>query len=327
MSDASLLTLMKFALIGGGLMTIGVLNLLMSRSTSLTRLLINSGLLVVFIGILVQQQFAFDFILTVGGTLALGIGGSSLLGSSHFRHWIDRMLNFSQTNLARYGSLALIGIVVTSYGVYKFEHDDEAKIDFDQSMFEKIAWRPPLHVDNEQQAWTDAGNLIELNAADQARSGSEISELEEEVLNTLQFNFSIIRHQAPDETSNCHGWVFTGGKYWLGPEMVSKILDENGYQPVLVPQVGDVVIYRNSVGILHTAIVRYVNGDVPIVEGKWGWMGVFLHPVDHSCYGTDFTYYRSPREGHLVVGLGGKPAAKTRTLPPVTDMERLPRHH
>ena len=68
---------------------------------------------------------------------------------------------------------------------------------------------------------------------------------------------------------------------------------------------GDVVVYRDDQDeITHTAVVRAVCDDgAVLVEGKWGWMGVFLHPVDKSVYGTSYTFYRSPRPGHLLAGL------------------------
>jgi hypothetical protein len=37
-------------------------------------------------------------------------------------------------------------------------------------------------------------------------------------------------------------------------------------------------------------------------------LGVFLHPVEQSCYGTEYAFHRSARAGHLLVGLGGSPA-------------------
>jgi hypothetical protein len=37
-------------------------------------------------------------------------------------------------------------------------------------------------------------------------------------------------------------------------------------------------------------------------------MGVFMHRVGDSAYGQNYTYYRGSRNGHLVVGLGGRPA-------------------
>jgi hypothetical protein len=327
MNEQTFLELLKLATIGGGLLTLGISNLLLQRRSVLLRLAVNGALLALLTVGMICLNAPKDFMLLVGGILlssTLILGG---IGTSSFRIGLTTLIHVIQRPMVRFGVMSLGGIAFICYGIYRFEADDEAMLDHDIAMFERMAYRPPLHVDFEHLAYTDVGNPIELNAADEARSGGEIAELEQDVLTQLQFNFSLIRNQPPDETSNCHGWVFTGGKYWLGPEMVAKILTENNYEPVVVPQVGDVVIYRNNTGIVHTAIVRYVGGDVPIVEGKWGWMGVFLHPVDHSCYGQEYTYYRSPREGHLIVGLGGKPAERSRSLPPITDIERRARNY
>ena len=55
---------------------------------------------------------------------------------------------------------------------------------------------------------------------------------------------------------------------------------------------------------MHTAVVRYVaDGQPAMVEGKWGWMGVFQHTASDSRWGQHFTFYRSPRPGHLLAGL------------------------
>ena len=68
------------------------------------------------------------------------------------------------------------------------------------------------------------------------------------------------------------------------------------------------VIYRAGGPIIHTAVVRTGAGTDPVlIEGKWGWLGVFLHPPEASWYGRDYTYYRSRRTGHLLAGLGGHP--------------------
>ena len=65
------------------------------------------------------------------------------------------------------------------------------------------------------------------------------------------------------------------------------------------------MIYRSAVGtISHSGIVRAVLQDgVPIVESKWCWMGVFLHEVGDTDYGSNFTYYRTDRGSHLMAGL------------------------
>ena len=77
------------------------------------------------------------------------------------------------------------------------------------------------------------------------------------------------------------------------------------------------MIYRNDAGVTHTAVVRYVTPGMPVlVEGKWAWMGVFLHPVDRSCYGTNFAYYRSGRPGHVLAGLDAPATGPVGDRPP-----------
>ena len=89
---------------------------------------------------------------------------------------------------------------------------------------------------------------------------------------------------------------------------MEAIVKENGYHETYEPQPGDLVVYRQAGKVAHTAIVRYVSEGQPVlVEGKWGTMGVFLHPADKSFYGSEYTFYRSGRTGHLLVGVGGSP--------------------
>lgn len=105
---------------------------------------------------------------------------------------------------------------------------------------------------------------------------------------------------------NCHGWVFTGGAFWLTSDQVSTILEDNRYEPTFAPKSGDLAVYRDSEGdVVHTGIVRYVARDgLTLVESKWGRLGRFIHPADVHCYeGTVLTIYRSPRRGHLLLGL------------------------
>ena len=80
-------------------------------------------------------------------------------------------------------------------------------------------------------------------------------------------------------------------------------------KPVKEPAVGDLVAYRSGDGIAHLGVVRYVSANrPPLVEGKWGASGVFLHQVDRSIYGREYAYLRSPRPGHLLAGI---PEART----------------
>ena len=101
--------------------------------------------------------------------------------------------------------------------------------------------------------------------------------------------------QAPDDMqSNCHGWVFAGGRYLLTGDGVEMILADNSYRTVAAPQPGDVVIYRDrSDQIVHTGLVRLAldNGTV-LVESKWGIGGRYLHKPEEQFYSPTFAYYR-----------------------------------
>jgi hypothetical protein len=128
-----------------------------------------------------------------------------------------------------------------------------------------------------------------------------------------------IRTAPPDWQSNCHGWTFTGGRWWVLGGDVRQILEDNGYRPVTEPRPGDLVIYRDGADqITHTAVVRGATGEgCVLVEGKWSWLGVYLHRCDTQGYGTP-SYYRSPRAGHVLRGLGAEP-----TPEPGTDRSGL----
>ncbi len=138
------------------------------------------------------------------------------------------------------------------------------------------------------------------------REETELSTAELRVLQVTHLNDHVIRRSSADDRSNCHGWVFAGGRFLLGGDSVEIILKENGYQEHPDPHPGDLVIYRNNGVISHTGIVRYVSEGQPVlVESKWGELGVFLHEPDKSPYGTAYTFHRSLRRGHLLTGIGG----------------------
>jgi hypothetical protein len=106
----------------------------------------------------------------------------------------------------------------------------------------------------------------------------------------------------PSEVCNCHGWVYTGGRFAIQSRFIPTLLADNGYEEVLEPQADDLVIYRAESGsVEHTGLVRMVGDDgLVLVESKWGPLGVYLHPVESQPYGTGHKFYRSPRAGHLV---------------------------
>jgi hypothetical protein len=112
--------------------------------------------------------------------------------------------------------------------------------------------------------------------------------------------------------------VFAGGRYWIGPEDVEAILADNGYRTVSDPRPGDLAIYREGTAIAHTGIVRTGGPGVPLlIESKWGWMGVFLHRPEDTCYGQQITFYRGARDTHLVAGLSASNPPRTKDAPAV----------
>jgi len=109
----------------------------------------------------------------------------------------------------------------------------------------------------------------------------------------------IIRTAPPDKTSNCHGWVFTGGRYCLVGRDVELILRDNGYEQVSDPMAGDLVIYRDGGEIVHTGLVR-ATGDLTMVESKWSVGGRYLHAPADQGFGRSWAYYRTARASHVL---------------------------
>jgi hypothetical protein len=71
---------------------------------------------------------------------------------------------------------------------------------------------------------------------------------------------------------DCHGLTFAGGKFWINNDQVGTLLKGDGYKSTTTPVVGDVAIYRDSSGIVHSVTVAAVdeNGQVTSVTGLGG---------------------------------------------------------
>jgi hypothetical protein len=131
--------------------------------------------------------------------------------------------------------------------------------------------------------------------------------VEAELVRREGLELRLLRAGEPSWASNCHGWVFTAGRYLIDGDAVDLILQDNGYQRVEAPQAGDLIVYRSSAqgAVAHTGVVRVAAPDLLLVESKWSELGVYLHrPEDyHPRLGLAYDYYRSPRHGHLLHGL------------------------
>jgi hypothetical protein len=177
---------------------------------------------------------------------------------------------------------------------------------------------PGADLQKEQSAWTDQGEPIRVFGSGVCKTLPEDEAAEAAMVQAQQRELRMIRTAAPYRGSNCHGWVFTGGRYAVDGGEVERILAGNGYQVVSAPQVGDLIIYRGETGtIAHSGVVRVVDRDLVLVEDKWGHLGRYLHTPEDYSFASSWSYYRSPRNnGHILRGLepekeapGGTPVA------------------
>lgn len=295
--------------VGLGLLLAGGLNLAFGRGgrrvgLRLVVTLVVCGAAVAGLSALTRPELA----VRNGGILLGVLALVAVLGSERFARNVTALFAALRKPAVRWGLVALGGAGVVVAGMVTFEKTDERLTDRDLKELEIWLGKPPTAPSARARAATDRGTSIVLKEATDPREPGAMLEPEEKLLRTANFRDHLIRRAAPDDTSNCHGWVFTGGKFYLSPEDVEAILKENGYQEVQQPQSGDLVVYRHTGAIAHTAIVRYVTEGRPVlVEGKWGALGVYVHPADKSFYGAEYTFHRSARSGHLLVGLGGSP--------------------
>ena len=238
--------------------------------------------------------------------------------------WVARQVAVLVTVLRkpgpRWGLVAAGGLGVVLASGLAFDRADDLVTDQSLKNLEMAVGHPPSKPNEQTPAATDHGTRIVLKEPVSERDTAALAGPEEHMLDASPYHDQIIRRGGPTDHSNCHGWVFTGGKFLLSPDDVASIVNENGYHETHDPQPGDLVVYRQGGQIAHSAVVRYVSEGQPVlVEGKWGRMGVFLHPADKSFYGTDYTFYRSARAGHLLVGVGGTSPNPSAEVPTVTE--------
>jgi hypothetical protein len=188
---------------------------------------------------------------------------------------------------------------------------------------------PPLKEIQPCPVTTDRGRPVSVYVSqDRQTFTPEFLGRQSAFLRNRGFMEHIIRVPDGDTDCNCHGWVFTDGRFWLSPEGVELILADNGYRPSETPGVGDLVVYRSRDGkLLHTGILRAgVESGIVLVESKWGVLGRFVHSPDIHPYGDClWTCHRTARLGHRLNGLPGDtpPAAQVSGEPALTSSARL----
>jgi hypothetical protein len=112
---------------------------------------------------------------------------------------------------------------------------------------------------------------------------------------------TVIRRDGPNASSNCHGWVFAGGKYLLDGAEVPTLLEDNGYEPCRDPRPGDLIVYWSRGSVVHTGLVSGVLADgTVLIESKWNLQERFLHRPEDQPYSREFTFYRTSRATHQI---------------------------
>lgn len=201
-------------------------------------------------------------------------------------------------------ALALGGVALAGGSFHRFALAETAALDADTLLVEKILSQPLLRDSGRRDVTTDAGHVVALLESSEGRSPDLIDRADREIVGGMRLAGRVERLAPAGDACNCHGWAFTGGRYWIANHDLDFILEDNCYQVVSDPRPGDLAMYKQGNAFTHTAVVVAAEPGEPVmVVGKWGWMGVYRHAVYDCAYGRDVAYYRSSRRGHVLQGL------------------------
>lgn len=143
------------------------------------------------------------------------------------------------------------------------------------------------------------GQQFDPHDAAQRQRAFRMSE-EQFLTNTKQDVAKLTRVFDPHLASNCHGWVFTGGRFGIKDEHVAGILADQGYSLVNDPVEGDLAVYFVDGVVEHTGFVRQNVAGVIFIESKWGPFGVFRHPPEAYAFKGTCAFYRTARPHHAL---------------------------
>jgi hypothetical protein len=241
-------------------------------------------------------------------------------GSAAACRLLDRVRGALSQTQVQWGALLLAGPALAVAWVCKAQSDrpppwQEPPPDI-QAAHTPASLRPVKAA----HAVTDAGNPVALYRVSARPPAADLAQYEQRLIKNLAGEIIPVGAGGPE--GNCHGWVFTGGRYWVPSEEVDRIVKDNGYRPVTQPRAGDLVVYREPDGkVVHSGVVRFVDEEgQPLVESKWGLAGRFLHPADRHCYaGSQSVFFRSARPGHHLQGLDSPGEGSPGTAPLVSQ--------
>jgi hypothetical protein len=248
--------------------------------------------------------YAVDESLSLG---AAGLAAASLLMAlmrTDFPAWLARAAAhpLPQATLVVLGGLALVAC-----GLYRIDADLQKDLN-DSAQVVNAAMGPiDLNPSSVPAARTDRGRSVPLWVPSAGVVENLQTFSERDYLSRMQLNAHLIQTGPVDGDYNCHGWVFTGGKYWVRGGLVETILADNGYRETSKPMIGDLCVYRDPQGeVSHTAIVRGLGADgLILLESKWGKLGRYIHTANenHAYSAHTPKYYRTRRGNHVLAGI------------------------
>ncbi len=253
------------------------------------------------------------FALIPEATEMLAAAGAALLAAVSLAHvgsirrGIAAVWNRLQKPRIAWTAVALVGFGTMAHETIRHEILQDEAVAAGEASLRQLSETSPYVADESRLAKTDHGSGIHLMTVAESTSAEDLSATEQQTILASQLADYIIRRGPADDSSNCHGWVFAGGKFAILGGEVDTILTENEYATVAGPRPGDLSVYRTDAGgVAHTAIVRSVLEDgTVLVEGKWGRLGVFLHPIDRSPYGSQITFHHTDRGTHVLRSIPG----------------------
>jgi hypothetical protein len=246
-----------------------------------------------------------DFAAARGPLLALAgaIAACLFLSSSYPRRLLAPVLTLAGNSRVQGAALLSLGLLLVAGLPWWLQREADRVVE-EKTAFADDPAAVLMH-QRKYTLYTDRGAPVDVFdlGGHVALVNDKAAELQ--MAQSKGLGLSLIRTAPPDGASNCHGWVFTGGRYLVDGGDVHRILQDNGYDVVTSPRVGDLAVYRLGAGnVAHTALVRVVTDDgLVLLESKWSSLGCYLHTPEAYCPGSTWTYFRSPRRGHLLRGL------------------------
>jgi hypothetical protein len=213
---------------------------------------------------------------------------------------------------SQWGLTLAAAVLVCCFSVVGLEADVQA---FEDEEFPQGTARLKVQdLEGPPRAFTDRGTAVVVRHP-LDRDVEAVVREEAQFLQQHGYTLKVIRAGGVDLDANCHGWVFTGGRFWVGGTTVDLILKENGYREVPEPRANDVAVWRDADGkVIHTGVVYGTGRDGRLLlESKWAGFGRFIHSAEDHPYRGKLTFHRSPRPGNILKGI--EPASFPPTSP------------